>query len=184
MVDIGEPYEHMGALICDAGLQPGVNYLNVVWPRIENLMKAHPSAATTSGFLCVAMEHGLGQILSWSGSKKLQTIAVLTELLHRHGVETVSDLRVWLSNPQHLEELAAIVGIGRKTVDYIQLIVGLPAVAVDVHIAKFVEQAGINASEYQDIQDLIVRTAALMGISSAVLDHSIWMYMSSRRSGK
>ena len=178
LVVAGEPYDHMGAVICDAGLQAGINYQYVVWPRIKRLLAMYPEARTTSEFLDLLNNHGPEKLIEWNGAKKAATIRSLAELLARHGVETTDQLRSWLLEPGNLTHLSTISGIGPKTLDYIQILVGIQTVAVDVHLRNFVRQAGIAVDSYTDARDLISRTADLMGVDWAVLDHSIWAYMS------
>jgi hypothetical protein len=175
------PYDHMGAVICDAGLQAGINYQRVVYPRIELLLTQYPEARTTSGFLQLLGRHGAADLLSWSGTKKLQLISRLAEYFARCDIETTADLRAWLSEPHHLAELLTIKGIGPKTVNYIQILVGLQAVAVDIHLRLFVKQAGISAKADLQVGEIIGAAADLMKVDRALLDQSIWRYMSQPR---
>lgn len=172
------PYDHMGAVITDAGLQAGINYRRVVYPRVERLLSDYPGARTTSSFLQLLNAHGAAELLSWNGTKKLDTITHLAAFFAQDGVETTEQLRAWLQEPEHLVALAAIKGVGSKTVDYIQILVGIPQVAVDVHLRNFVKQADMSIDSYGDVRELIARTADLMGVDRSVLDHSIWTYMS------
>lgn len=178
LIVVDSHYEHMGAVICDAGLQAGINYRHVVYPRIQSLLSGHPEIKTTSGFLDLLNVHGADVILTWNGVKKLNTITQLAQFFAERGIETTAQLQAWLLEPQHLTDLETISGVGPKTVDYIQLLVGIPAVAVDVHLRNFVRQAGIDLTTYIEVRDVIASTAELMGVGQATLDHSIWSYMS------
>jgi endonuclease III len=68
--------------------------------------------------------------------------------------------------------------VGLKTAHYLRILVGLPDVAVDVHLRRFVQRAGIGARDDREVHDLVAHTAELMGADPAALDHSIWVYMS------
>jgi hypothetical protein len=63
-------------------------------------------------------------------------------------------------------------------VDYLHILVGQPKAAINRHIVAFVEAAGLGKLGYDCCQDLVHRTADLMRLDRAHLDHSIWRYMS------
>jgi hypothetical protein len=64
---------------------------------------------------------------------------------------------------------------------YLRILVGIPAVAVDVHVMRFLRFAGIKAVSYQEACRLVSAAADRMGIDRAVLDDSIWKFMNERR---
>lgn len=55
------------------------------------------------------------------------------------------------------------------------------ASCVDVHPVRFLEQAGVRVRDYEQAREVIAGAAAQLGVSAAVLDHSIWTYMSGAR---
>lgn len=180
IVDPEYPYNHMGATIADAILQAGTRWETVVAPRIDKLMDI-PKAKTTSGFLDVCQTIGLKTLLKWNGDEKPNRILRVTQLFVNEGIETESDLKEWLQNDNHIKRLKAERGIGDKTIDYFKMLSGIQTSAVDRHLIKFINRAGISvdADRYDYIRELINKTADEMNIAKTVLDYSIWRYMSS-----
>jgi hypothetical protein len=172
-------YDHMGAVIADAGLQAGVRYQTVVWPRVNQILTAHPEARTTSAFRRFLAEIGPETLLNWRG-KKVVLITRLTDFFEAEGVETTTDLYQWLKQSENCQRLQQIKGVGDKTIDYFKLLVGLPTVAVDRHLFNFLARAGIPAAGYGEAQQLIQAAADRMGVSYPSLDSSIWQYMANR----
>jgi hypothetical protein len=180
IVESMERYHHMGATLADAVLQRGIEYKTVVAPRIKAIVGAYPEATTTSAFSRVVSEHGAAQVLDWSEGQKPQTLLALIRLLLEYGVETEDDLRAWLERPENLELLQRIKGIKDKTTDYLQILVGIQTVAVDMHLFDFLAEAGAQTSDYAEARQVLRETAALLGVEPAKLDHSIWRYRSER----
>ncbi|MNW07169.1 hypothetical protein D3C71_2037230 [compost metagenome] len=79
--------------------------------------------------------------------------------------------------------LKSISGVGAKTFDYFKILVGLETNAVDRHLENFIQDAGIKVSGYKKHQEIINQAADDMNIRRAVLDHSIWKYMSEKKRG-
>jgi hypothetical protein len=173
-------YGHMGATLTDAVLQAGVKYDSVVRPRVQRLRRDFPRAHTTSAFQQLLRERGAAAVLQWSGGRKLETLAVLTELLRSEEVETEEDFRAWIRRPGNLARLREIKGIKDKTAHYIEILLGIQSVAVDRHLFRFLDEAGLPATNYEEAHILIRDAAAVLGVDASLLDHSIWRYMSTR----
>jgi endonuclease III len=172
----GEPeYEHMGALLTDAVLQAGLNYEKVVHPRALRVRDTYPDAVTTSGFLNVLEERGYQEVLQWKDEEKPARLKRLATFLQDQGVETVVDLKEWLSLPESNKELRTIRGVGPKTADYLPILAGLPSVAVDRHIEKFCAGAGI---EKKAIKKAMQEASVELRIDEGFLDYSVWYFMS------
>lgn len=178
-----EGWGHMGATLTDAILQAGIDYKSVVLPRAKRIHDNYPEAKTTSGFAAVLARDGASKVLNWSGDK-LSRLAALINLLLKNGIETEDQLRVWLESPERLSQLRQIKGIKDKTTDYLQILVGIQAVAVDRHLFGFLARAGIVTNDYARANRILVETAALLGIEAALLDHSIWKFMSAESPSK
>jgi len=173
-------YGHMGALLTDVALQSGINYTAVVLPRVQKLRKDHPEARTTSAFVQLLEDVGAEKLLQWTG-RKLTTLKALAQLLMSVEVETEDDLKTWIDRPGNLARLRQIKGIKHKSADYILLLLGRENVAVDRHLYRFLEEAGLPTSNYGDAHALISAAAVLLGHSPSLLDHSIWLHMSTRQ---
>lgn len=172
-----KPYCHVGATLTDALLQSGLRYETVVLPRVNRVL-AEPSAGTVSGFLRLLERDGPHAVLHWQHPDKPARVLEVTRLLNAEGVETEADLREWLGTEANRQRLLSIKGIGPKTLDYLQVLVGIPNVAVDVHLFAFLERAGCPAKNYSEAHDLLIDAAQLLGWSASELDHSIWRHMS------
>jgi hypothetical protein len=185
MVDeLGVPYNHMGATITDAILQAGLRYETVVWPRVKHVLETFPEAATTSGFLRLLRERGGDEVVHWTHQEKLGRMYAVAELFISEGVETEADLHRWLCGDEskcraHVAKLAAVHGVGPKTIDYFKILCGEEnTAAIDVHLLRFLEQAGVHPCDYDHAREVLTGAAELLGVSAACLDHSIWTHMS------
>ncbi len=174
------PYHHMGATITDAMLQPGINWLNVVKPRIDKI-KRYTAAKSTTGFLKLLEHQSPCKLLDWFDEEKPNRVLGITRFLKGETVETENDLNTWLAADTNIVKLMNQRGIGNKTFDYIKMLVGLPSVAIDRHLNNMLEQANVSHTGYAEAREIIGRVAELMTIEKHVLDHSIWKYMSSRK---
>ncbi|MBA4417098.1 MAG: hypothetical protein C0392_04190 [Syntrophus sp. (in: bacteria)] len=172
------PYNHMGATITDSILQAGLKWSSVVKPRLDRLKKDYPEAITTDGFNKIIEKAGIKVLINWKDSEKPNRIMRLTELFLKEGVENEVDLKAWLGNHTNIQKLEQIKGIGNKTVDYLKWLSGIPTAAVDIHLFRFLELAGIFTKDYFEAKGIINGTADLRGLNRTVFDHSIWKYMS------
>jgi hypothetical protein len=173
-------YHHMGATISDAALQAGLNYRTVVAPRVANVLRHWPRAATTSAFSRKARVYGLGQVLNWRDPVKLTRVGVLTEFFLEAGVETEDELSAFLMDEHRAESLLAINGVGRKTIDYLKILAGLPAFAIDRHVRTVIAEAGISCGSYEEARGLMLAAAEYLAVDAAALDGRIWTVLSSR----
>ena len=177
-------YNHMGATITDAVLQAGITYENVVKPRVEEVLRKYPDARTTSGFLRVLRQIGPEEVLRWHGPDKTDRIVALTELLDSEGVQTETEFTRWLDLPGSRERLLRLRGIGNKTVDYMGILVGKQAIAVDTHLFSFLDRAGARCKGYEEAKELLTQVADELGIPCLTLDHSIWAFTAKQRTGR
>lgn len=172
-------YPTIGPVLADAVLQAGVNYRNVVVPRINRLMERYADAcADTSSFLYLLRFTTSYELLGWQHYEKPRRLLELTEWLVAHDVSDVCDLRNWLSCNSRAQMLTGIRGVGPKTIDYLKNLVGIPSVAVDRHIRKLVLFAGIPVTDYIEIRSIVSLTADLLAVRPDYLDHAIWLYAS------
>ncbi len=173
-------YQHMGATICDAILQAGLNYRSVVAPRVNRLMHLWPQARTTSSFLIKIDRYGLNDVLRWQDPVKLARIRTLGCVLVSSGIETENCLREYLVDDERAQTLMTLPGIGPKTLDYLKILAGMPALAVDRHMRALLEDAGIRYTGYADAHSLMVAAAERLGVDPGTLDRRIWAAASRR----
>lgn len=171
-------YHHMGATIADAILQAGTNYQTVVEPRVRAIRLSHPAANTTSAFLSLIEREGAKRILQWKDDEKPRRLVALTKLLASEGVESEEDLAEWLNDPANTVRLRELRGIGPKTLDYLRILAGIHTAAADRHVFRLLEEAGAAATDYEEARDILNAAADAMGLDRAVLDQSVWQYMS------
>jgi len=171
-------YNHVGATLIAVVLQAGLTWKTTVQPRVEKFEKQFPGASTLSGFLTFLQQNDLAVALKWNGRVKPDRIVRLADFLKTQGIETESDLRAWLSSEENGLRLLEINGIGPKSVDFAKMCVRVQTNAPDRHLNGFLEQAGVETSNYDERRAVISRTADLMEVDRISLDFSIWSYMS------
>lgn len=170
-------YEHMGAILTDAMLQAGLRYKTTVLPRVKKV-EAIPEAATTSGFLILLEREGAPALLDWSDSAKPHRLVEITRFFIAEMVETVVDLRAWLSIERNTPRLKMQPGVGDKTADYFKILAGIDSVAIDRHLYQFLDDAGCPAKNYDEAQAMIRAAADHLKLPYSVLDHNIWLFQS------
>jgi hypothetical protein len=173
-------WTHMGAAICDAVLQRRMNYKAVVLPRVAALKAGWPEADTVSRFRQHIAHGDLQAILDINSPARLSTTSELADHLAAAGVETHTQLRVWLDIPEHAAGLRKIKWIGPKTVDYLGILVGRRSVvAIDTRLRRFAELAGVTEPDAL-LSKHLVQAAGQLECDPTGLDHAIWKYMEHR----
>jgi len=181
--EIVMPYNHMGATITDTILQAGTKWETVVKPRILKLLK-HTEAKTTKGFFNFFLDiNGLKKILCWQDQEKPERILGLTNFFIKEKINNETNLKKWLKKDENITEIKKLRGIGNKTADYLKILSGISTSAIDRHLIKFLQNAGININinQYLLAQEIINKTAKLKKVKKSLLDHSIWKYMSNKK---
>ena len=172
------PYKHMGATIVDSILQAGLNYKTVVYPRVKKLLMAYPEYKTTCDFLILMQTIPLTNLINWTNEVKINRIKELSWFLFNNSVETEADLGIWLINKKNKDKLLNINGIGNKTVDYLTMLSGKPAIAIDRHLFKYLEYAGVIVKSYEEANKIYSYVANKLNMTFYELDKKIWTYMS------
>jgi hypothetical protein len=180
--DFSIPYNNMGATITDAILQAGTTWETVVKPRIQVLLR-NSEARTTTTFYNQIVEVGIKILINWKDDEKPNRILNVTLFFLEEGIETESDLKLWLENEKNIVKFKVLRGIGNKTVDYFRILTGISTSAVDRHLIEFLNKAGIEIglNEYFEAREIIIKSADKMGVDRLLLDHSIWSYMSKNK---
>lgn len=173
-------YSHIGALFTDVILQSGLNYEHVVKPRVKRILQLYPEASTLSLFYSLLQTKGAAAVLQWKHDEKIQRMDRLIHFSMSYGIESIYDLIKFISVVNHQDKVIELKGIGPKTLDYLMKLLGFDTIAVDRHIFKFVEMAGIAELDYYNTKLSVVFAADLLDISRKTLDYSIWKYMMSK----
>jgi len=176
-----KPYYHMGATITDSVLQAGLNYSNIVYPRVMNLLYEFPDYKTTCDFIILMKIFPLEKIISLKNSKKLERIKTLSWFLYENRIENEDQLAIWLNDKSNIDRLSQIEGIGPKTIDYLKMLSGNQAVAVDRHLFRFLELAGISIRTYEEARAVYCKAAEILEISQFELDRKVWSFMSNAK---
>lgn len=174
-----EPYHHMGATITDAILQAGMNYKNVVYPRVLYLLHNFSNFKTTCDFLILMQAIPLKDLIRWKNERKLHSIVTLSLLLQSADIQTEEELSQWLESDKNLRELLSIEGIGPKTVDYLKMLSGSQSIAIDRHLFKYLRLANISVSGYEEAHAIYCVASQILGIDLYSFDRIIWTTMSS-----
>lgn len=178
---LGRTQDHIGAIIVDAILQSGINYQQVVKPRVDRLRADFPEARTTSGFLALADRVGLFALIRWNGKTKIEIILALARFLRDEGVQTRADLRAWLESSLNVERLKQLRGVGNMTADYFRMLAGIDTIAPDGLISGFLARAGLTRDSYHRTREILVETARRLGVSPIALGFSIWEHKAGAR---
>lgn len=173
------PYNHMGATIVDSILQAGLNYKTVVYPRVKKLLLFYPDYKTTCDFLILIQTIPLTNLINWTNEVKINRIKELSWFLYNNSIETEANLAIWLEDNENKQKLKQIKGIGNKTVDYLTMLSGKPAIAIDRHLFKYLEYAGVVVKSYEEANKIYSYVANQLNMTFYELDKKIWTYMSS-----
>ena len=172
------PYNHVGALFTDIILQSGLNYSNVVRPRVARLFRIFPKANTVSSFENIINEYGIQYVINWKSEIKGNRILSLIEYCKFEGIEYENDLKVYLTKKENCTKLLSLKGIGPKTIDYTLKLLCVDTVAVDRHVFNFVLKAGLDTNDYYRVKQIVEYAADLLQSSRIKLDSFIWLTMS------
>ncbi|MCX2748976.1 hypothetical protein OOZ51_14300 [Arthrobacter sp. MI7-26] len=174
-------WQSIGAIIVDAALQRRQNYTRTVRPRVAALVAAWPDADTTTGFRRRLDSGELSKTISWRTPGRLTQIDHITRVLERPdiAIDTVHQLRDHLKHPAKRIELRtalrAVLHVGPKTLDYFDILSGIPTgVAIDVRIRRVAEAAGINNKSYDHLSAVIREAAHRRGWRPGDLDGTLW----------
>jgi hypothetical protein len=173
-------HDHMGAKLADAVLQSGVRYEGFVRPRVVRIAQDYPDARTTSTFLALLRAEGAAHVLRVTYPRKLRTIVELAQFLADHRVESTNDLSAWLQDAENGLSLGTVHGVGPKTVNFLKLLVGLDAIAVDRQILRFVHEAGVALRDPAKVETVLTEAGRVLGMTGEQVDQLVWRAMAAR----
>lgn len=172
------PYYHMGATITDSILQAGLNYKNVVYPRVAKLLKEFEDYKTTCDFIILFQTIPLNDLINWNNTVKLERITELSWFLYKNKIENEDNLSLWLNADDNIIKLLQIKGIGPKTIDYLKMLSGKQAIPIDRHLFGFLNLAGVFVKTYEEAHSIYCKVAEILNIKLYELDKKVWVFMS------
>ncbi len=171
-------YNHITALYTDIVLQAGLNYNNVVLPRVRQVLTKYPEAHNLNGLSALLYNVSMEELIQWKHKTKIDRMHRLIEFSKNNNINTETDLKKYLLIDSNKELFLNIDGIGPKTLDYTLKLLNFDTVAVDRHIVSFIELAGIEKKDYFGTKSVVEYAADLLNMSRSTMDASIWKYMS------
>lgn len=170
-------YSNLGAVIADTALQAGTNYERVVWPRIKAYLAEYGELTTLTDFVALADSVGLGTVFNWKGQRKVKVMQDLIAFCAANDVNTVDDLAQLLRRTDVRGQLMEIKGVKEKSANYIAMLVGVEAIAVDRHLRTFADLAELPPSlDFASLATAYEIAAGILGITPRTMDHSVWTW--------
>jgi len=166
--------DHLGAVLADSVLQAGLNYANVVRPRVLAILRTYPTLDTISALLGLIQERRTGAFLNWRHHEKVNRFEMLVAFLRNSGIEDVQDLRVSLASEQFCDAIQTVNGVGPKTVDYMACLVGIDSIAVDRHVRTFAKKVGVENDDYYFLRKSFCCAADLLELPRREFDAWLW----------
>lgn len=138
-------------------------------------------AATTQGLLTRLASEDLRQALNWKGPKRVGKVEPMARVLWSHRIDDVPGFRETLRDPVRRaavrSDLDGVWGVGRKTLNYLNILVGdSDAVAIDARITSVARAAGITRLTPAYLEDVITEAADRGGWRPGVLDAAMWKH--------
>lgn len=171
--------EHMGAIVADAVLQAGLNYVTVVRPRVEAILEDYPQANRVSALAKLVERRQVSAFLNWYHPTKIKRFEQLVMFLVCSSIETTEDLRTHFECSEFSFSLRTISGVGPKTVDYLACLVGIESIAVDRHVRAYAFRAGVYSRDYDFLREVFCSAADLLSLSRRAFDAWVWSHQSS-----
>ncbi len=166
--------EHLGAVLADSVLQAGLNYANVVRPRVLAILQRYPKLNTISALLVLIEEQRTGEFLNWRHHEKVARFEALVTFLKEWGIEKVQDLRAHLVAEEFCEAIQTVNGVGPKTVDYMACLVGIDSIAIDRHVRSFAKRVGVENDDYFFLRKSFCCAADLLTLPRREFDAWLW----------
>lgn len=166
--------EHLGAVLADSVLQAGLNYTNVVRPRVLTILRVHPNRQTISSLVALIQDGKSGVFLNWRHHEKVSRFEGLVTFLKDWGIEDVQDLRAALASDEFCDAIQTVNGIGPKTVDYMACLVGIDSIAVDRHVRTFAKTVGVENDDYHFLRKSFCCAADLLSLPRREFDAWLW----------
>jgi hypothetical protein len=170
--------ENIAAILVDAVFQAGLNYRTVVFPRVCAVARAFPKMVSLEALDSALQTSAFDSALTWNHAEKPKRLRALVTFFRAQGLDTIDDIRCWLTATCNCEHLRSVRGIGHKTIDYLARLVGLAVIAVDRHAHRLLDRAGIISRNYAEAKRILEFAADLLQINRWAFDHLMWETLS------
>ncbi|WLS09720.1 hypothetical protein Q9314_08150 [Shinella sumterensis] len=167
-------YHHMGAIVADCVLQAGLNYRSIVFPRVSAILEGYPGADSTSELVQLIARGETSHFLNWNHPEKIGRFEALVGFLSERSVENTAILRESLQDTSFVVALREVRGVGPKTVDYMQCLVGIDSIAIDRHVRTFAKRVGVVEEDYDFLKSVFCYAADLLSVSRREFDAWVW----------
>jgi len=179
-INIFEEEYNIGKVIIETVLQPGLNYNSVVFPRVQRFKKRYSSFYKLSDFELLLELEGPEELLGVNNKRKTRSLYDLVRFLKEEHIEYIFQLKDLIVSKTFKQKLNDVFGIGKKSMDYMLILLDLDTFAIDRHLFNFVNQFQTIHS-YDLVQQNLQDVADKLGLSYKSLDYYIWSYMSTNR---
>lgn len=179
-----EYYDNPCLIILDAVMSRSRVYEKMVVPKIKYFKENFPDINTLEKLIELIERDGsenfapkyldyrfkqLGQVL-------LDTAMVFND--NKLGIDDLESMRFFAESPDFYKNIQRVKGIGIATARYLAILLNVDTVKPDVHIMKFISNALGRKVKEQESIDLLTNVAKEIDIPVAIIDNSIWQYMS------
>ncbi|AQP53208.1 hypothetical protein CBF34_07890 [Vagococcus penaei] len=179
-----EYYDNPCLIILDAVMSRSRVYEKTVVPKIKYFKENYSDINTLEKLIDTIERDGpenfapkyldyrfkqLGQVL-------LDTAMVFND--NKLGIDDLESMRLFAESPNFYKDIQKVNGIGIATARYLAILLNVDTVKPDVHILKFISNALGRKVKEQEAIDLLTFVAKEMDTPVAIIDNSIWQYMS------
>ncbi|MFI3684948.1 hypothetical protein VBH15_08295 [Vagococcus fluvialis] len=184
IVDSLNYYDNPCLVILDAVMSRSRVYEKTVVPKIKYFKKNHSDINTLETLIDVIneveSENFAPKYLDYR-FKQLGQVVLDTAIVFYDNKTEANDLesmKQFASSPNFYKDIQNVKGIGIATARYLAILLNIDTVKPDVHILKFISNALERKVKEQEAIDLLTVVAKEMDKPVAIIDNSIWQYMS------
>lgn len=184
IVDSLNYYDNPCLVILDAVMSRSRVYEKTVVPKIKYFKKNHSDTNTLETLIDVINEVGpenfAPNYLDYRFKQLGQVVLDTAIVFNKNKVEAndLESMKQFASSPNFYKDIQKVKGIGIATARYLAILLNIDTVKPDVHIMNFISNALGRKVKEQEAIDLLTVVAKEMNKPVAIIDNSIWQYMS------
>ncbi len=184
IVTVLDYYDDPCLVILDAVMSRSRVYEKTVVPKINYFKENYPEINTLEKLVDVIQKVGAEQFapmyldyqFKQLGQVVLDTADVFVE--NKTIENDLESMKLFASSSNFYKEIQRVKGIGIATARYLAILLNVDTVKPDVHIMKFISNVLDRKVKEQEAIDLLTIVSKEMNKSVAIIDNSIWQYMS------